>query len=366
MTIFELLKNPIFDLPKYHNNRSYEMLFMDTMNEYCALLSELEDFDIHQEHSRKIDANEIFNKALNLGKGIIRTLTESNNGRPYKAFDEFKTILDESDFVYKTEILMGGEDLYRVRVSNNNYSFSKDEIFHIPFHLKNIIPTQRYSIPGFPCLYLSDSVYTCWEEMKRPDINSLHASRFRNNKVSQVLLIPNPKEEIEMYAQEDKIVEGVIGIGIDSLLANFPLYLACSVGVQNPKDPFKIEYIIPQLLLQYVRQSNEVQGVKYFSTNIDYSNGNISGTFNNYVFPVKTLDTKGFCKGLEEAFTFTEPLSNGMIQNGGTTVLYQKGELDSIHVKKIELVKGRAIPYSDSPFAFMELNLSWSKTEKRN
>ena len=33
---------------------------------------------------------------------------------------------------------MGGEDFYRVRVSNSNYPFTKDEIFHIPFHLKKM------------------------------------------------------------------------------------------------------------------------------------------------------------------------------------------------------------------------------------
>jgi hypothetical protein len=366
MNIFELLSHPIFNLPKHQDSRSYEVFLLDTFNEYSNLLYDLEDFEIHQEHTRKIKAKELFEKSMFLGKAIIRTIREYNFGRPYKAFEEFKSILDKYDFIYKTSILLGGEDFYRVRVSENKYSFNKNEIFHIPFHLKHLICTQRYSIPGFPCLYLSDSLFTCWEEMKRPDLNKLHASRFNLKKTIQLLEIPNPKNEIDKYVNDDSIVEGVFGIGIDSLLVNFPLYLACSIQVKKPKNNFKIEYVIPQLLLQYIRNNDAIAGIKYFSTNIDpNSNDNIEGHFNNYVFPVKESTLEGFCPILEDTFSITEPISLSMIQNSGRNILFNQNELESSVIKSVELIKGEKIPYSKTPFAILENKLLNMEAKKK-
>lgn len=360
MTIIELLENPIFNLPKYHNNNSsYELLFIDCMNEYIELLSKLENFEIYQENVRKINSKEIKEKALKLGKGIIRAVREYNYGKPHNAFNEFKSILDDSELNFKTQIFLGSEDFFRVRVLNNNYSITKREIFHIPFESRSKISTQRYSIPGFPSLYLSDSIYTCWEEMKRPDVNHLHSSRFKLNSIVTVLDIPHPKEEIEKYVKNDKIVEGVIGIGIDSLLTNWPLYLACSIGVKNINDPFKIEYVIPQLLLQYVRQNNDIQGIKYFSTNIDYNNTNIQGNFNNYVFPVQETKSIGVCEDLSKIFSLTEPISLKMIRtaSSGQIFLRNNKESDFFNVKNIEMVKGESLPYSYSSFGQIERKL---------
>lgn len=68
-------------------------------------------------------------------------------------------------------------NLYRIR-TGTNYPYSKEELFHVPFSDREKVSSARYSIPGLPCLYLGNSIYVCWEEMGRPDLNSIHVSRF--------------------------------------------------------------------------------------------------------------------------------------------------------------------------------------------
>ncbi len=72
----------------------------------------------------------------------------------------------------------GDDSLYRVRCSDSELSERKD-MFHIPFHLRHLVGTQRYSIAGLPCLYLGTSIYVCWQEMGKPDLNKMYLSRFK-------------------------------------------------------------------------------------------------------------------------------------------------------------------------------------------
>lgn len=54
-------------------------------------------------------------------------------------------------------------------------------MFHIPFELRGKAATQRYSIPGLPSLYLGSSCYICWEELHRPDLNTVNSTRLKKD-----------------------------------------------------------------------------------------------------------------------------------------------------------------------------------------
>ncbi|WP_052675768.1 hypothetical protein [Paenibacillus sp. IHBB 10380] len=63
----------------------------------------------------------------------------------------------------------------------SNHSLTRQEMFHIPFELKGRAATQRYSIPGLPSLYLGSSCYICWEELHRPDLNTVNRVRVKRS-----------------------------------------------------------------------------------------------------------------------------------------------------------------------------------------
>src|SRR5205823_638449 len=69
--------------------------------------------------------------------------------------------------------------LFRMRIGSAAGRHQLGDLFHIPFNSRHLITNQRYSFPGLPCLYLGQSLYVCWEELGRPDLNGVVISRFR-------------------------------------------------------------------------------------------------------------------------------------------------------------------------------------------
>ena len=61
--------------------------------------------------------------------------------------------------------------LYRMRIMENRRDLKYTDLFHIPIDKRGIVNTNRYSAPGFPCLYLGTSIYACWEELGRPSMS---------------------------------------------------------------------------------------------------------------------------------------------------------------------------------------------------
>ena len=64
--------------------------------------------------------------------------------------------------------------------------FFADEMFHIPFEKRTDIVNYRYSITGYPCLYIGNSILSCWEEMHTPALDDFVVSRVQVNSDKQV------------------------------------------------------------------------------------------------------------------------------------------------------------------------------------
>ncbi|WP_242269100.1 hypothetical protein [Bacillus cereus group sp. BfR-BA-01352] len=99
-----------------------------------------------------------------------------------------------------------------------------------------------------------------WEELNKPDLNTVQTSVFKSDDISYIDLSTPPVVFIE------KIIKKFYDFGtimkerlfadrlnepneVISYLIIWPLMAACSIHVKNTTDTFKPEYIIPQLLL---------------------------------------------------------------------------------------------------------------------
>ena len=107
-------------------------------------------------------------------------------GRHSTAFSQLKNVLKSNAGLYVTSI-ESGEFFYRMRSFDKRKGLSRKDLFHIPMSKKRVIKTQRYSAPGYPCLYLGKSFYGCWEEMHRPDTESTLVSCFQTQEDINVL-----------------------------------------------------------------------------------------------------------------------------------------------------------------------------------
>ena len=204
---------------------------------------------------------------------------------------------------------------YRVRKKNEQI-FQHKDMFHIPFNLRGQVTTQRYSMPGYPCLYLGKSIYACWEELKRPALDDFAVSAFKAKKKFYLLDLRLRKG---FYTKENCL----------QFLKMLPIILACSMKVKNDDDNFKPEYILPQLLLHIVivqHQSDgiinvsadeniKIEGIVYSSVAVhdDFNFANSPTTYyigDCVVLPVKVTSSGNqnlYCQDLISKFMVSNP-----------------------------------------------------------
>ena len=124
------------------------------------------------------------NEVLRLAKTIEETseniklsIADYYNGRPDIAYKSFESILID---LFQRGLLQKQiyqrVPFYRLRVFTDSAFTKREDIFHIPFKRRTLVAPQRFSIAGFPCLYLANSVYT---DRKSTRLNSSHRNTSR-------------------------------------------------------------------------------------------------------------------------------------------------------------------------------------------
>lgn len=264
---------------------------------------------------------------------------------------------------------------YRTRLKENNDKviFEEKDLFHVPFNMRGAVTTKRYSLPGYPCLYLGRSIYVCWEEMRRPALSDFATSAL---KAQEDLFLLDLRLKKRMYSEENCI----------TFLKMLPIILACSMRVANENDNFKPEYILPQLLLHIIIVKNQgddleeesenqkikLGGIEYTSTAVnddfDFINNESVTTFclaDCIVLPVKIVkDSKSkYCEELAKKFLISKPkyYENEHVKDSLGFVREYLSML-TIQDHKIDLSqKPFTKKYDASYFSYMER--SWKDTD---
>lgn len=164
----------------------------------------------------------------------------------------------------------GGADsteiqFFRARLSDSVVEFSADEMLHIPFNKRQIVKSERFSIPGLPCLYLGNSTYDCWVEMGSPADHRFNVAPVVLDNTQRVLNLTVTLSsllhfnEIESDENESELENQII-----SLLKLMVLTFCTSYKVQEENRNFKSEYILPQMIMLACK-SRKLDGIIYYS-----------------------------------------------------------------------------------------------------
>lgn len=144
----------------------------------------------------------------------------------------------------------------------------------------------------------------------------------------------------------------------------WPLIASCSIAVKNLEDDFKPEYIISQLLLEWMRKNRSIIGLRYFSVSnqlydSEDSHSNNIKLLQNYVFPAESFKKKGLCTQLVKLFRVTDPI-NWSLNNSLNFI----GNIKNERSYKIfdfeyylELKPGLKYFYKDTEFGIIESSL---------
>ncbi len=326
----EIIKNPRFSLPVRWDGKDFETAIANLLNAYTGELDYLiiKD-DKHQGHgSISIDINEIKTVstllqqcvkkyhqgfpaiALNFLEQVMAHLIKS----PLKVYQKSGDLDPlEKDKLY----------LFRLRQVYDTVKYARKDLFHVPSCTRSIISTCRYSIAGYPSLYLTTSIDLGMEEIGNPINNDILVSRFKvirlqqdlNIRVLELGIKPQDfNEQDRTHVHNNRSTRNLTGIDLQSqeirsnYLLWYPLLAACSFIRANKHSPFSSEYIIPQLLMQWVRgkmRENELMGIRYFSC----ASVRASDLGFDYVFPVNnTKYGEGYCSILRDSFLLTNPV----------------------------------------------------------
>ena len=217
-------------------------------------------------------------------------IIEASN-KAFEIFEQMKPqMMQRYSGAYKRE------NYYRIR-GGTNFPLERKELFHIPVTMRHLVKTERYSMPGYPCLYLASQAELCWYECGKPkqftmakfDIPQEDEEHLQFIDFSANLMLL--KYDFLSWFHNEKDTKLVRNYLLKHI-CTYPLRAACSVMVQYPDASFKEEYIIPQLLLQWVAHDDDFDGIRYESCSPHDEVKSMGG--HNIVLVSKSFDADGY------------------------------------------------------------------------
>ncbi|MDE6408407.1 MAG: hypothetical protein K2K50_07390, partial [Anaeroplasmataceae bacterium] len=218
-------------------------------------------------------------------------------------------------------------EFYRVVKVQKEKDCDIKRLFHIPYNLRSKISTSRYSIAGYPCLYLGTSLDLCCEEL---NVKPLKSEAFVS-KLTFKHIVPNTIKVIDLAIKPQDFLNFGKSFGMvdykkrrfvrlghltpDEIFVHYllwyPLLAACSYIRNDRTANFSAEYIVSQVLMQWLSNynkqfKNELFGLRYFSC----ASKSASEKGFNYVFPTSGKSISSdlrFCPILSQCFELTKP-----------------------------------------------------------
>lgn len=284
----------------------------------------------------------IYDDVKTICNSLLMSVKQYLNGFPSYSYRYFACLMCNLKkiplIVYRkscSELLEGYRDeldLFRVVKVDENIPYARTRIFHTPYNLRSRVSSSRYSIAGYPSLYLGTSLELCCEEIQyKPHKGDAIASKFKFKRdvenegieINVIELALKPQDFIDFIQDRKESYKKRKFDGFNlsnynlkyAYLLWYPVIAASSFIRSNKKHPFAAEYIVPQLLMQWVRleveekdceRTNKLIGIRYFSC----ASVRASDKGFNYVFPVsgkKISKELPYCSILRKAFKLTKP-----------------------------------------------------------
>lgn len=273
-------------------------------------IKDLEEWLKNKDKSNKDEFYYTLNKKIKFIEKICKEIVEVSklhrDGKIRESYAKSEELFNNlSDYLCTCKINENGE-FYRIRKGDfrikegEESKKKKAELFHIKNSERNLVNSYRYSISGFPCLYLSQGFELAWFECGMPSQFSYCKMRLDEKQLRLIDFSENP------YSLKFNIINCSNKIGdkeniykeLLNYIITYPIAIACSLKVEKRDDSFVEEYVIPQMLMLWIKNSNKFDGVIYKSS---LNTTLIKGVqAKNVVLPTKEFRKDGLDKRLTE------------------------------------------------------------------
>lgn len=330
-------------LPTEIKTEDFENDYGNILDEYRELVTSLDIEIINNNGNRQIII-----KRLNIIIEALKAIIKCHYDSSCDSFKNFTKLVNNIDEelkllnLFNTHIVKPNTYQFRARKHVDNIGDEPyKEMFHICFEKKDLAGLDRYSKQGYPCLYLGSTINVCWKEIYSPEIEKIMVSCLKTTQNIKLLDLRYPQEK------------DFNDINFEKVLLRIPLIISCSIISQNKKVTTKPEYIVPQLLSQYIidinkeiaertknlfNVDNNIVGVIYTSTFKSNSRYTCKKDFENIAIPVYDNSKKeGFDSLLSKRFKITKPEIFGNVVK--MEEIENKSQLIKIHELENSLKK---------------------------
>lgn len=301
-----LNKNIIEKLSYSRENEDFHTHLSSLFESYKTGLKMIDD-SIFQSFLPNIFTKEDVIKGVkNKTSRLLAIYTYYSTGRISTAIRSMEKLILQKDHMYKMLELDNKKKWYRARILDEAHrDYSPIDMFHVPFQLRHLVKNYRYSISGYPCLYIGKTVLTCWEEMHKPSLDDFSVNQFIIKEKIKVLDLTLPESSPDSLPLFEDKTEDDKKLDLYCLLLTWPLIIACSIPVKFIDAPFKPEYVIPQLLMQSIQKDESLYGIAYTSTRRDCHFTPYMVNHMNIALPTRKVQSKGHCEELKSTFYVT-------------------------------------------------------------
>lgn len=302
MTKSELYQFIIDLLPVEHpKDKCFISVLKESLDAYVSAVKHLEKGVIDGK-------DDIVHSIENTNKYILSAVDNISKGLHHEAFNDIeKAFGGKSLGIHK---IKSDSVFYRMRTNESKQCFGLKDMFHIPYDKRGLVKTQRFSMPGYPCLYLGFSLAACWEEMHRPSLDNVMFNGYKLTQDAMFLSLKVPSSDMW-----DSHIYDYINV--------VPLIIACMIKVDDYNNPYKVEYTIPQLITEWfishrMENKRDLLGIEYTSVHINKDFDFPRSIYDNLALPVKDFSDQKYCVKLKNAFVLTKPTSEEIerIKNG--------------------------------------------------
>ena len=163
------------------------------------------------------------------------------------------------------ELYDGIEETFYDNLKNNELTFFRarkesgldyKDMYHIPLEKRHIVGTERFSVPGIPCLYLGTSIYDVWLELGSPAYSDFNVSSVKfteSGKKRQILnLAITPYFFMGLTSINEEVSKAVEIL--KAIMRLYPLVIATSIRNKQPNQKFRSDYIISHLLMMNIKK----------------------------------------------------------------------------------------------------------------
>ena len=358
------------EINEYNDRKNYNTSYINYINSfnerYLKTLNSLPDFT-----SKKIC---IGNKKIPFNKKTIikfsskfielvdKTLCSYNKKGNIQAYKTLLNLINNSTKIdsIPLELFMITSSVYRYqyRLRKETSILKKPiNLFHMPFEDKAKVKSYRYSIQEHPSLYTSNSIYiACKECNLKDDFSNIYAVKLelQNNVFRPAIdlryIFNNPtKKELFMF------------------LIRWPLIFACSLKVRDNSINLPKEYILPQMVYQWVNNKfkvksggvkNNILGVIYNSSKVKYNKDLDFQYAYNLAAPVQEIKNTGHCDTLKQSFKVSKPILLTEIKKDNIKTTNTVGKVNTSKIYE----NGEFKKYEDTIYSKFELYLYEQET----